>query len=102
MTAAFNTNNYSSVPGIRNSFSATHKLLSIPTRGEHSVCFGDKLFARLVMKGKVIIEFMVNQVSDLSELYVELRRHCRGVRGLAKLYLRNMSRGWSWERPLML
>ncbi len=102
MTATINPNNYSEVSGIRNSFEITHRRLSKPVGGEHSICFGDKLFARLIMGGKTILEFMVNKVNDLSELLGELRRHCRGKRGLAKLYLRNMSRGWSLERPLML
>jgi hypothetical protein len=54
------------------------------------------------MHGRTVVELTVNSVNDLSELWGELRRHCRGIRGLAKLYLRNASRGWSMERPMML
>lgn len=102
MTATINPSKYSEVSGIRHSYVSTRRVLSSPVGGEHSICFGDKLFARLMMGGKTILEFMVNKVNDLSELIGELRRYCRGTRGLAKLYLRNMSRGWSLERPLML
>jgi hypothetical protein len=45
---------------------------------------------------------MISRVSDFSELLGELRRQTRGCRGLARLYVRNVSRGWSMERPLML
>ena len=54
------------------------------------------------MRGRTIVEFMINKVSDLSELFGELRKLTRGVRGLAQLYVRNFSRGWSMERPMML
>lgn len=64
--------------------------------------FGDRIFARLTMGGKTICEFMINRVADMTELLGELRHSTRGLRGLAKLYIRNQSRGWSQERPLML
>ena len=54
------------------------------------------------MHGKTVAEFMLNSINDLSELWGELRRKCRGVSGLAKLYLRNASRGWSMVRPMMI
>lgn len=64
--------------------------------------FGDRIFARLSMGGKTIVEFMISRVADMSELLGELRHLTHGKRGLAKLYIRNQSRGWSLERPLML
>lgn len=64
--------------------------------------FGDRIFARLTMGGKTVFEFMINRVSDMTELLGELRHMTSGLRGLAKLYIRNQSRGWSQERPLML
>jgi len=56
----------------------------------------------VVLQGRTIVEFMINKISDLSELFGELRKLTRGVKGLASLYVRNFSRGWSMERPLML
>ena len=64
--------------------------------------FGDRIFARLTMGGKTVFEFMINRVADMTELLGELRHMTTGLRGLAKLYIRNQSRGWSQERPLML
>ena len=64
--------------------------------------YGDRIFARLTMGRRTVVEFMVNRVGDMGELVGELRRIVAGVRGLATLYVRNQSRGWSEERPVML
>ena len=64
--------------------------------------YGDKIFARLMMNGRTVVEFMINRVSDMTELIGELRHMTYGAKGLAKLYIRNQTKGWSQERPLML
>ncbi|MDE7436988.1 MAG: hypothetical protein K2M93_00740 [Muribaculaceae bacterium] len=95
--------NRSGVRGIRRSFSFRKSTQPNPAGGaDREISYGDRLFARLVMHGKTVVEFMVNSINDLSELWGELRRKCRGVSGLARLYLRNASRGWSMVRPLMI
>lgn len=97
-----NSTNYTVSNGIRRSFPPA-RTISAPAAGaDRKISYGDKMFARLVMHGRTIAEFMVSSVSNLSELWGILRRKCRGMRGLAKLYLRNASRGWSMERPMML
>lgn len=62
---------------------------------------GDRIFARLTMGGKLILEFMINRVGSLSELLDELREMTGNLRGLGRLQIRNQSRGWSQERNLM-
>ena len=64
--------------------------------------YGDRLMARVIVGGRTVVEFIVNQVSDLSDLYGELRKKTRGLCGLVSLYVRNFTRGWSFERPWML
>lgn len=64
--------------------------------------YGDRIYARLSLNGQKILEFMIEKVSDFTELLGELRAHTRRYRGLCRLYVRNLSRGWSMERPLML
>lgn len=64
--------------------------------------YGDRIFARLTMKGRTVVEFMINQVADMTQLIGELRHLTYGVYGLASLYIRNQTKGWSEERPLML
>lgn len=54
------------------------------------------------MQGRVIVEFTTTLVADMTELLGELRRRRAGTWGLTRLYVRNMSRGWADERPLML
>lgn len=73
-----------------------------PAATSRTVRYGDRLFARIVLHGKTVAEFVNSQVNDLTELLSELRRLTRGLRGLAQLYIRNFSRGWSFERPMML
>jgi len=64
--------------------------------------YGDRIFARLSMHGHTLVEFMVNRVSDMTELIGEIRKATVGKRGLATLSVRNQSKGWSMERPFML
>ncbi|MDE5887421.1 MAG: hypothetical protein K2H46_07535 [Muribaculaceae bacterium] len=63
---------------------------------------GDKVFARLSLGGRTLVEFMMNEISSIGEVISELRRMSGEVRGLAKLYVRNHSRGWSFDQGLMI
>lgn len=92
----------SRICGIRSSCGMYEKRSAHPSGFLRPISLGDRIFARLVLRGKTLVEFMINSVGDLTELLGVLRSHCRGTRGLARLYLRNMSRGWSLERPMML
>ncbi|MDE6339200.1 MAG: hypothetical protein K2K97_05365 [Muribaculaceae bacterium] len=97
------SDNRSGIRGIRRSFNMNHREALRPVgHADKQISYGDRLFARLVMHGRTVLEFMMNSINDLTELWGELRRKCRGISGLAKLYLRNASRGWSMERPLMI
>ncbi len=73
-----------------------------PFGSRKPIRYGDRLFARIVMRGRTVVEFVMNQVSDRTELLGELRKKVKGLRGLAQVYVRNYSRGWSIEQPLML
>ena len=63
---------------------------------------GDRIFARLTMGARTVIEFMIDKVESMTDLLLEVHRATAGIRGLCKLYVRNQSRGWAQERPLML
>ncbi|MDE6443852.1 MAG: hypothetical protein K2K64_05460 [Muribaculaceae bacterium] len=63
---------------------------------------GDRIFARLTMGGRTLVEFMMNGIGSVSEVIAEMRRKIGDVRGLTKLYIRNHSRGWSFDRGLMV
>lgn len=87
---------------VRRSFSPTQACAVTPSGTGHPMKYGDKVYARLVLGGRAVAEFTTACVNDLTELFMELRRLTRGCRGLGHLFIRNMSRGWRIERPLML
>lgn len=64
--------------------------------------FGDKIYARLTLNGKNVVEFIFNDISDMSQLISHLRYITQSIQGLATLMVRNITRGWSLTRPLML
>lgn len=66
-----------------------------------SICYGDKIFVRVTSGHTVLLEETFTQVSDLSELTGAIRSRLLGVEGLSKVWIRNCSRGWATERPLM-
>lgn len=66
------------------------------------MAYGDRIYARLSRNGEKLTEFMIECVSDMTELLGEVRAAVRKCRGLCRLYVRNMTRGWCLERPLML
>lgn len=66
------------------------------------VVYGDRIYARLCQNGQEIVKFMMERVSDLTEVIGEIRHYTRKYRGLCRLYIRNVTRGWAIERPLML
>ena len=64
--------------------------------------YGDKIYTRLILNGRNVVEFIIENISTMSELLGELRLKTREFKGLAKLYIRNMTQGWSIERPFMI
>ncbi len=71
-----------------------------PSRPE--IFYTDRVYARLTMAGRTVAEFTRDRVTNFSALLAMLRALVPGCRGLARLTVRNMTRGWSLERPLML
>lgn len=71
-------------------------------RMPQQIQYGDRLFARLSLNGHPIAEISTDRIGTLSALIAEIRHLSHKFRGLAKVYIRNLSRGWSMERPLML
>lgn len=54
------------------------------------------------MSGRTVAELTRDRVYRYSDLLAMLRAMAPKCRGLARLTIRNMTRGWSQERPLML
>lgn len=67
------------------------------------IAYTDHIHARIVLGGRVVAELRGDRVDGYSAMLTTLRAMIpHTCQGLAKLYVRNMSRGWSLERPLML
>lgn len=64
--------------------------------------YGDRIFVRLSLNGQNVAEFIAERVSCMTELLCRVRALTKKYKGLAQLYVRNMTQGWSMERPLML
>lgn len=67
----------------------------------HTISYGDRIFVRVTIRGRVLLEMYTDRVDGLSELIGEVRSRMHGAAGLAKLWIRNHSLGWSIERPIM-
>lgn len=100
-----NYHRYDAPDGVRRSYSATPRRFATPSGTGRPIRYGDRIFVRVtrIQYGvKTLAEFTMTEVNDLSEIYGELRHYTRGERGLTRLYIRNVTRGWSLEQPFML
>lgn len=96
---------YESPEKVRCSYSTGGRRVAVPSKGDRTICRGDRIFVRIVrvQNGyRPLAEFTMTEVTDLSSIYGELRHYTRGERGLTRLYIRNVTRGWSMEQPFML
>lgn len=62
---------------------------------------GDRMFVRVTHQGSTVLETFLDNVDSYTELIGEIRSRMHGRSGLAKLWIRNHSQGWSQEKPLM-
>ncbi len=62
----------------------------------------DRIYACITLRGKLVTELTRDRFSSLSSILAILRARVPYASGLARLCVRNMTRGWTLERPLML
>lgn len=67
-----------------------------------SISFGDKIFARVSRNGRTVLNFVSEQVANMSDLLSQLRKAMKDIQGLVMIHIRNYNQGWGEERPLML
>lgn len=68
----------------------------------NKMAYGDRIFARLTSQGKTVVEFCIECVADLPALLKEIRARVEIKRGLFKLYIRNITRGWTAHQGLLM
>ena len=66
------------------------------------ISYGDRIFARVISNGKIILDFVTENVSNLMELMMELRRNMEGCTGLVRVSIRNYHQGWGEEKWMMM
>lgn len=69
---------------------------------KNKIELGDKIFASIIIGGKVLAEFVLESVANISEVTKKLREATRACRGMATMYIRNASKGWCQKRSVML
>ncbi|MDE6272949.1 MAG: hypothetical protein K2M31_08090 [Muribaculaceae bacterium] len=62
---------------------------------------GDRIYVRIEQGRQTVLEFSVENVDDYTSLIGEIRYAGSKLKGLANVFIRNHSRGWSETRPLM-
>ena len=68
----------------------------------HRISLNDRIYVKLVLNGVTLIETVRDNIADYTSLIALVREAGRCYKGLARMIVRNMSRGWSVQRPLLL
>lgn len=67
------------------------------TTTQKTVSREDNIFASIVINGKTIHTIASKNFSSINEVMNIATSQCDSVRGLAHLYIRNQSQGWSMD-----
>lgn len=67
-----------------------------------TISLGDKIFTRVTMNGRTILDFVTDKVSNMAELISILRKRMNDTAGLVTLHIRNYHKGWGEEKALLL
>ncbi len=60
----------------------------------------DRIYVRITQDGITRIELSINNAASMTDLIGEIRYAARHIDGLAKMFVRNHTRGWSLEQPI--
>ena len=64
--------------------------------------YGDRIFARVMKNGRTILDFMTENVSNMSELIERLQSEMVGSRGMVMVQIRNYHQGWGARKWMMV
>ena len=68
----------------------------------HSINDGDNVFVRLIVNGKEKFCLNNRHYVSLNQIIATVANMAESLWGLAKLVVRNQTRGWSMEMPITL
>lgn len=88
----------------------TYPLVSQTARAENFysdrlrkvIHLGDIIYASASKAGCKIAEIVIDKADCMADVTSRLRNASGQAQGLVRIYIRNVSRGWSTERLLML
>lgn len=68
----------------------------------HRISLHDRVYVKLVLNGVTLIEMVKDDIADITSLLMFVRSETRSYKGLARMIVRNISKGWSMQRPLLI
>lgn len=68
----------------------------------HRIAMNDRIYVKLVLHGVTLMETVRDNIADYTSLLALVREAAKRYKGLARMVVRNISRGWSMQRPLLL
>ncbi len=79
-----------------------HSIFIIMKNIQRIIRSGDRLYASLSVDRDVVASGELTGVTDMTDLIAKVRKGAGRVCGLARLYVKSLTRGWTLTRPLML
>lgn len=61
---------------------------------------GDELYATLTVAGNTMVELRKVEASSIEEIMAKLRKLASHYTGLAKVQIRNRTRGWAMQKSM--
>lgn len=71
-------------------------------RADSLMSYGDRISVRAMMEDQCTMQYETRYAADMTDLIGDFRRRAKGMHGLAVVYIRNIDRGWTHERRIML
>lgn len=65
----------------------------------YPIAYGDHIYVSAIIDGRKVLEINLTHIADISVLLAEIRQAGRRLCGLARMFIRNHSQGWSIQRP---
>lgn len=63
---------------------------------------GDDVYATLTVAGETVVELKDAEATGVDDVMRKLRRLARHCSGVAKVYIRNRTRGWAMQIPMLI
>lgn len=76
-----------------------HMRINSDHMNRYPITYGDRIYVSAIIDGRKVLEITLTDIADITTLLAEIRRTGRRLCGLARMFIRNYSQGWSILRP---